>query len=230
MSNNSIFKKLYRRGGVSFQDNTERTVGSAGITFNWDFDRPGYFSLDFLCKIPMLASGNLPKKYFIIRVDGVKRFEVRGQWAWSRTYVFMDEGPHTVTFETDGMSSGDVIKIRKIVHRYFNLVDYDKIEATSLPKPTETVNAYPIINGWQRYQRSGRKGCTLEFTMLFETVTKWRNFMKSFEQVYVLQGQDGTYGGVITPQDVDYVRKGQIILMKCTLNSPSTAGIGVDGM
>lgn len=230
MSYEGIVKKLYRRGGISFSDTTERGVGSA-ISFTWTFPRPGYISFDYMCNVPVTPNGELTKKYFRVYVNGVKRFEARAGWAWNRAYIYVDEGEDIVVrFETVGYTVGDSATIRRIIHRHFTEVDCLMVESTTMPKSMETVNAYSILDGFQRYQRTGRRGTELEFVVVFQTIAQWKNFMKNLEQGYVLKGDYGVYGGTLLPQETETVRRGGLIFLKTKMNSPLSAGVGVDGL
>lgn len=224
-----LLKKLYRRGGISFSDETERVVGS-GLSFTWTMDTPGYISFDYMCDVPLSTGGTLPAKYLYMTVNGVKRFEVRAGWAWNRAYIYVDAGEHTVSFETTDYGSSDRAKIKRVIHRAFTEVKPLIIEAASMPKPLESINVYPIVNGWQRYQRTGKKGTELEFVIVFDSVSKWRTFMRTLEQQYIIKGDYGVYGGPILPQDVETVQSGGLVLMKVKMASPLSAGVGVDGL
>lgn len=227
-----VFKKLYRRTIVTWSQEAEKSVGN-GIQYSWSFTTPGYFSFDFMCNVPTPGSGNLPQKYFIVKVNGVERFKVRASWAWQRTFIYVDQGPITVEFIPLDYETDDYAKIRRIVHREFvPCTEFEQIESTTMPKPLEQVTSFQVLQGWQRYQRTGSRGTELEFTLVFKGVENWRNFMKKLatEGNYVIQGDYGTYGGVILPQDVDSARSGDLILTKCKMNSPLTAGVGVDGI
>lgn len=221
----TIYKKLYRRGSDFLNSPGEVSVPA---TYTWTFNNPGWVAFDFMCNVP--ASGELPNKWFEVYIDGVRRFRVRAAWAWSRNWLYVDEGTHTVEFKTVGYSSSDYAKIR-----YINLTDFPEvkepvmIEQTSMPKPLESITTFSILSGWQRYQRTGPKGSELDFTLIFDDMQKWRNFMRNLENFYIIKGDYGVYGGAILPQNVDTVRKGTLILTKCTLHSPLTAGVGVDG-
>ena len=221
----TIYKKLYRRGTNFLNQSAEVTVPT---TRTWTFTNPGWVAFDFMCHTP--TDGNLPKKYFEVYVNGILRFRVRASWAWSRNWLYVDSGTHTVEFKTVGYTAGDYAKIRHI-----NLTDFPEvkepimIEQTTMPKPLETISTFPLLSGWQRYQRTGPKGTELNFTLIFDDMAKWRNFMSTLENFYIIKGDYGVYGGTILPQNVDTTRKGTLILTKCTLHSPLTAGVGVDG-
>ena len=225
----TIFKQLYRRAANFGSIQTEVTVGS-GVTHTWTFKNPGWVGFDFMAIVPS-NSGELPDKYFEVYVDGVKRFSVRGAWAWTREYIWVDAGTRTVEFKTLRYAAGDVAKLRGInVAAFPSVKEYSMIEATSLPKPLEEINSFGVLRGRQRYQRTGPKGSELEFTLIFNNVSKWRTFMSTLENFYVIKGDYGVYGGTILPQDVETTRVGTLVLMKCKLVSPLTAGVGVDGM
>jgi hypothetical protein len=228
MSYQGLIKKLYRRAGAFYNDSTVRGVGT-GLSFTWTFDTPGYISFDYMCNVPS-SSGELADKYFTMYVDGVKRFEVRAAWAWSRSYIYVDAGVHTVTFDTSGYGGSDYANIRRITLREFVAVNCLMVEAATMPKPLESINIYPILSGWQRYQRTGKRGTELEFVVVFDSISDWQDFMASIEQQYVIKGDYGVYGGVILPQDIDTIRQGKYIFTKVKMNSPLTAGVGVEGM
>jgi hypothetical protein len=226
----TILKELYRRSSNFYSSAAEVTVGS-GVSYTWTFNNPGWIAFDFMCNIPLPSNGELPNKWFEVYVNGVKRFRVRAAWAWSRNWLYVDEGTHVVEFKTVSYSGSDYAKIRRIDLTDFpRVTDHVMIEATTMPKPLESITTFPILQGWQRYQRTGPKGTRLEFTLIFDDVAKWRNFMAKLENFYVIKGDYGVYGGTILPQDVDSIRKGKLILTKCVMNSPLTAGVGVDGM
>lgn len=232
----TIYKQLFRRGSDFYVDLSAHTVG-AGLTYNWTFTNPGWIAFDFMCNVPfdtstdMWGSYELPNKWFYMEVDGVLRFKARAAWAWTRQWIFVEEGEHEVRFYTSGYDSGDVAQIRRINLTNFPLVqDYLLIESATPPKPMESINTYPILNGWQRYQRTGKRGTELEFVIVFENIDKWRNFMKTLENFYIIKGDYGTYGGAILPQECDTIRQGKLVFMKCKMQSPMTAGVGVDGL
>lgn len=226
----SIFKELYRKTSDFYIDPSDHTVGG-GLTFTWEFKNPGWVAFDFMCNIPISNSGLLPNKWFTVEIDGVVRFRVRGPWAWQRNWLYVDSGEHTVKFYTEGYSGSDYAKIRRINLTDFSLVtQYAMIEATKMPKPLETIQAFNILSGWQRYQRTGQEGSEIEFGLIFDDLKKWRAFMQTLENFYIIKGDYGVYGGTITPQDVDITTKGSLILMKCKMLSPLQAGVGVDGV
>ena len=227
----TILKTLYRRGTDFSIDNSEHIVQQNGSTsFTWTFRNPGWVSFDYLALVPSNAANDLADKYFEVYVNGIRRFRVRGPWAWTRQWIFVDAGTHTVQFRKVNYGSGDTAKIRRI-----NLTDFPKaeephmLEATTMPKPLENISTFPLLMGWQRYQRSGPKGCELEFTLIFQEMEKWQSFMANLENFYIIKGDYGVYGGTILPQDCDTVRKGTLILMKCKMQSPMKAGVGVNG-
>lgn len=225
----SVLKTLYRRGSNFYVHEPEINV-TGGRVDTWRFKNPGWVAFDFMCNVP-IKEGELAQKYFNVYVNGVKRFTVMAGWAWNRTYIFVDAGLHKVKYEVVGYEKGDFAKIR-----HMNLTDFPKveefemIEAASMPKPLQTINAFPVSWGWQRYQRSGPVGTELEFTLIFTDVAKWRKFMSRIENFYIISGDYGTYGGTIITQDTETTRKGPLILTRCVLQSSMTAGIGVDGL
>jgi hypothetical protein len=226
----TILKTLYRRGSNFLNAPSEVSV-SGSLSYTWTFNNPGWVAFDFMCNIPLPSNGELPNKWFEVYVNGVKRFRVRAAWAWTRNWLYVDEGTHTVEFRTVSYSGSDYAKIRRINLTDFPKVpEYEMIEATSMPKPMEEIKTFPILYGWQRYQRTGPKGTELTFTLIFDDMAKWRQFMSKLENFYIIKGDYGVYGGTILPQDVDTIQKGGLILAKCRMNSPLTAGVGVDGM
>ncbi len=230
MTYEGLIKKLYRRGNVSFSDSAERGVNNFGISFNWNFPTPGYFSFDYMCDVPIHNDGVLPKVYFKVFVDGRLRFRARAAWAWNRVRIYVDEGAHDVRFITEDYTANDSAKIRLIDHRYFDPVNYLTIEATSMPKQMESVNTYPILNGAQRHQRTGKRGTELEFVIVFQSMSQWRSFMITFEDDYIISGDYGVYGGVLLPQDTETTRAGGLVFTRTKMNSPLAAGIGVEGL
>jgi hypothetical protein len=225
-----VIKELYRRGADFYTSASEVNV-TGGVTYTWTFNNPGWVAFDFMCNIPLPSNGELPDKWFKVTVDGVLRFKVRGGWTWTRYWLFVDAGTHNVRFYTEDYSGSDYAKIRRINCTDFPKVsEYVMLESTSMPKPIESINVFPILQGWQRYQRSGPKGTELEFIIVFDDIQKWRTFMSKLQNHYIVKGDYGVYGGVILPQETDTVRKGNLILMKCKFNSPMTAGVGVDGL
>lgn len=225
----TIFKMLYRRAANFVSIQADQVVGS-GISYTWTFINPGWVAFDFMANVPS-SSGELPLKYFEVYVDGVKRFSVRAAWAWTRQEVWVDAGTHTVEFRTKDYTGGDIAKVRGINCAAFPFVrEHDLIEATTMPKPLTAINTFSVVKGNQRYQRVGSSGCEVEFTLIFKDIKKWRQFMMTLENFYVIKGDYGVYGGTILPQDVDTTRKGTLVLMKCKLISPLSAGVGVDGM
>lgn len=225
----TILKTLYRRGSNFYNAPSEVTVNGV-LTYTFNFTNPGWVAFDFMCNIPS-SSGELPNKWFEVYINGVKRARVRAAWAWTRNWIYVDEGAAKVEFKTVSYVAGDYAKIRRI-----NLTDFPEvkehimIEATTMPKPMASVSTFPILQGSQRYQRGGAKGSVLEFTLIFDDVAQWRKFMATLENFYIIKGDYGVYGGTILPQDIDTTRTGTLILTKCVMNSPLTPGIGVDGL
>lgn len=225
----SVFKTLYRRGSNFLVATPEVVVGS-GLTYTWTFTNPGWIAFDFMCNVPFPQNGELPNKWFTVTVDGVRRFRVRAGWAWTRNYIFVDSGTHTVRFYTESYGSGDSAKIRRVELTNFpKMNEFKMMESVKFPKPLETIQAFSILRGWQRYQRTGVRGASIEFNLIFESIPNWKRFMKDLEDFYIIKGDFGVYGGVLTPQDVETVTKGSLIIVKCNMLSPMTAGVGVDG-
>lgn len=225
----TILKSLHRRAANFHGIEPPANIGS-GITHNWTFINPGWIAFDFMALVAS-NSGELPNKHFEVYVNGVKRFSVRAAWAWTRNYIWVAKGTHRVEFKTVGYAAGDVATIRGINLAAFPLVrEHKMVEATSMPKPIGSIDTFEIIKGRQRYQSTGPKGSELEFTLIFDDIAKWRTFMSTLENYYVIVGDYGVYGGTILPQDCDTIRKGSLVLMKCKMVSPLTAGVGVDGM
>lgn len=226
----TIFKSLYRRKNNFFKDVTEVPVPTTGLSRTWDFVNPGWVAFDYMCIVPDV-NGELPNKWFEVYIDGVRRHRVRASWAWTREWLYVDAGKHVVEFKPLSYGAGDSAKVRRIeLTNFEKCSEFAMIEAASVPRPMESITTFPIIQGSQRYQRTGTKGTVLEFTLIFETVEKWRLFMKTLENFYIIKGDYGMYGGTILPQDVEPIRKGPLVLMKCVMNSPHTAGVGVDGL
>lgn len=225
----SVLKQLYRRGSNFYSDSSEVKITDKTYTFT--FNNPGWIAFDYMCDVALPSNGVIPKKYLKMTVNGTLRFEARASWAWQRHYVYVDEGTHKVRFYTQSYGSSDTAKVRRIVLTDFpKCHEYSMIESTTMPKPLNSINAFNILQGMQRYQRTGTAGTELEFTLIFDSMSKWRVFMRRLENFYIIKGDYGVYGGVILPQDVDTVRKGNLILTKCKLMSPMTAGVGVDGI
>src|SRR5690606_33911865 len=98
-------------------------------------------------------------------VNGVERFRVLSGWAWQRYYIFVEEGMNKIVWSVEGYETGDSAKIRHINLTNFPRVEEPiMIEATTMPKPLETISTFDVAQGWQRYQRSGPQGTELEFT------------------------------------------------------------------
>lgn len=224
-----VLKELYRRGS-NFLSAQSEVVVTAGKTYTWTFENPGWIAFDFMANVPP-KNGELGKKYLKVNVGNALRFKAMGGWAWQRYYIFVDAGVHTVKFFTEGYEAGDSAKIR-----YINLTDfpkvpeYEMIENTAMPKPLEKITSYDVVQGWQRYQRTGSQGCELSFTLIFTSVDNWQQFMSTLENFYIIKGDYGVYGGTILPQEVESTRTGALIFADCVLRSPMRAGVGVNGI
>jgi hypothetical protein len=224
-----MYKELYRRVSSALVDIQDEQNVTSGKTYNWTISRPGYISFDYMCDVPLPSNLQIPDAWFEVWINDKKRFEVRGAWAWNRAFIFVDSGETKVEFKTVGF--GGVATIRNLLVRQFlRVTDFDQIESSVPPKPVEQITSYQLLQGYQRYQRTGPRGCEIEFTLVFTDIAKWRAFMDKSDEVFIIKGDVGTYGGVIMPQDLDTVAVGPIFLTKVKISSPLTAGVGVDGL
>ncbi len=226
----SILKTLHRRGGsyhllgdVAEVKNTIRYT----INFSW----PGTYNFSFMSQVPIGSDGMLPNKYFIVRVNGVEKFRARGAYAWESRDIFVGAGPQTIEFATSGYGGADVAYIRDVHYYAFGFVpNIAMIEQTKMPKSLDGLKNYNVMHGYPRFQSNGNKGCEVEFNVLFNDISYWRDFMREIYRPHIITGDYGTYGGIIPPNEVDAIRKGTLVIAKCKLISAAQAGVGVDGM
>ncbi|MHA4243582.1 hypothetical protein [Bacillus paranthracis] len=226
----SVLKKLYREVGNGWLFMEDRELKDP-LSFTINFGTPGTYTFSFTTNVPINGNGDLPKKYFVVKVNGIERFRARGAYAWESHTIFVDEGPQKITFQLEGFSGGDSCWMRDTYYNpYLEMKTIDMIEQTKFPKNLDSLKTMNAIQGYPRWQSTGNKGCEVEFTLLFSNMKNWRDFMAHLYNPFIIKGDYGVYGGIITPNEVDTLRKGTLIISKCKLTSPSRAGIGVDGI
>lgn len=226
----SILKTLHRKAGsyFLFEDIVElKNTIKYTITFGW----PGTYNFHFMSRVPIGSDGMLPDKYFIVRVNGIERFRVRGPYAWEAREIFVGAGPQTIEFTTIGYGSSDAAYVSQAsYHAFGHVPNIAMIEQTKMPKSLDGLKTHNVMHGYPRFQSAGNKGCEVEFTLLFEDIRYWRDFMREIYRTHIITGDYGTYGGIIPPNEVDAIRKGTLVIAKCKLISAAQAGVGVDGM
>ncbi|MGM2766345.1 hypothetical protein [Bacillus sp. PGP15] len=225
----SVLKKLYREVGNGWLFLEERELQDS-LSFVIDFGTPGTYTFSFTTNVPINGNGDLPRKYFVVKVNGIERFRARGAYAWRSHTIFVDQGPQRITFQLEGFGNGDSCRMRDAYYNpYLEMKTIDTIEQTKFPKNLDALKTYSVIQGSPRWQSTGNKGCEVEFTLLFSNIKNWRDFMSHLYTPFIIKGDYGVYGGIIPPNEVDTLRKGTLIMSKCKLISQSRAGIGVDG-
>ncbi|EOQ65423.1 hypothetical protein FC679_18300 [Bacillus cereus] len=226
----SILKTLHRRGG-SYHLLGDAAEVKNTIRYTINFSWPGTYNFSFMSQVPIGSDGMLPNKYFIVRVNGIERFRARGPYDWEAREIFVGAGTQTIEFTTSGYGGADVAYIRDVHYYAFGSVpNIAMIEQTKLPKSLDGLKTYNVMHGYPRSQSAGNKGCEVEFTLLFNDISYWCDFMREIYRPHIITGDYGTYGGIIPPNEVDAIRKGTLVIAKCKLISMSQAGIGVDGM
>lgn len=219
-----FLKKLYRRAEMmdSIPDEWDITPGSSR-TFDFG-DSMGWYAFDVKTEVSSNADGSIPNAYLDIKRGSEAIIRLRASWPWTRQYVYCGKGETTIVYENHGLSE---VKIRNQNMQYFRPVDGLKfIEKAQLPKPLEEMVKIDIMGGYTRYQSTSKVGTEKEFTAIFDQVEKYQDFMRNLANYYILEGQEGVYGGVILPQSLQQEHIGGLYLVHCTLHSPSSAGVG----
>ena len=226
-------KKLYRRADAFLQGAMDdiHDIDEANPVYSMTIDfeeAPGWVAFDIRCKVANLPTGAPGTGYLTILVDGVEKARYRSSWQWTRHYLFVDRGPHIIEVGITNYAATDTAHVRNCWAAYFRELDMIKaIEQAQPPKPMEEINPIPILNGYTRYQGTGPRGTQVTFTIVIKGAEDWKRFMSDLQNDYILTGDEGLYGGVILPPELDQIKLGgNLYLIKCILHSASQAGVG----
>jgi hypothetical protein len=230
-----MLPKLYRRTEqMIFSQSAEASIGKGpgqSISFEVDFPTPGWWAFDFKTSVANKSSGEIGSGEFLVEISGVLRYRARGPYTWTRHYIFVDAGRKKITFKNGPeYGSNDESWVRFVNAQAFEYLDYIAgIGNMTPPKPLSEIQAFPTLAGYDRFQRSGPNGCRIDFDMVFTNTTDFNSFMADLENFYILRNNQGVWGGVILPQELEVQRKGPLYIVRAALYSVSRPGVGVNG-
>jgi hypothetical protein len=230
-----MLPKLYRRTGQTiFNHSPETSVGigpGQSLSFEVDFPTPGWWAFDFKTSVANKSSGEIGPGEFLVEISGVLRYRARGPYTWTRHYIFVDAGRKKITFK-NGPEYGpdDQSWVRFVTAQAFEYLDYiAAIGNMTPPKPLSEIQVFNTLAGYDRFQRSGPNGSLISFDMVFTKTEDYNRFMAELENFYILRNNQGVWGGVILPQEVEPQRKGPLYIVRAQLHSVSRPGVGVNG-
>lgn len=229
-----MLPQLYRRGHTIFNNNAETSVGigpGKSLSFEVDFPTPGWIAFDFKTSVANQSSGEIGSGEFLVETSGVLRYRARGPYTWTRQYIFVDAGLQKITFKNSPeYGPSDQSWVRYVVAQAFEHLDYIAgIGNMTPPKPLSEIQVFNTLAGYNSFQRSGPNGSLISFDMIFTKTEDFNRFMAELENFYVLKNDQGVWGGVILPQEVEPQRKGPLYIVRASLHSVARPGVGVNG-
>lgn len=222
--------ELFRRPKKNFyKDAKTHTLGKGPhgkYLLFLGFKSPGWIAFDFMTSVEHDTEQTVDKGEFELVIDNKLRFRARGSYTWERQYLFVDAGHHYFEFKTNkAYKDEDEAWVRYINGTEFELVEsLAAIGDISPPKPKFTINRFNILNGRDRYQRSGMQGTEIKMKGIIKSPEDYNDFIEELNNFYVLRYSGGLYGGVFIPQDNAYRRLGRIYELDLEFESAQLPG------
>ena len=235
-------RKLYRRppwqathdfgdGEVDTVLVNDGTVVDIGNEYVFDIDfkyTVGWIAFDVKAQVASQANGAVGRGYLKIELDGKEIARYRASWPWTRHYIYCKKGIREVKITTHDYNAGDEAQFKYLVAQYFLPVEYiQALERAQPPKDNRKITLIETLSGYNRFQVMGQGGADIEFGVVLQGAENFNDFMTNHIDNYILQTNEGFWGGMLLPQATS-VRKlgGDLYIIDCTLHSTSQAGVG----